>query len=217
MRSHMLPRLLFVGFLFAFAASGLLYSSGVAKIAPDPSNRTSEENVLVEACSGFDVTASYDAERTYDIVEYYTGHTAVERRQVSFTGSMGSAVTGKAYTFDGHYTRTATFDQGKTSFTDLLLRFEVGTPGMFTVSFAQVGFDLVDDPSTVVRTIVPSVLQTDLCSLFGGPAIGVEPNNSDTNESSPDVVATQAGGNRVTPRDLLDPCDTVPLAQRCYR
>jgi hypothetical protein len=169
--------------LFAFAASGLLHSSGVAKTASDSSNTTSEENVLVQACNGFDVTTSYEAERTFSIVEYHTGHTVIERRQVKFAGSMGSALTGKAYAFDGHYTRTANFDQGKTSFTDLVLRFEVGTPGMFTVSIGQVGFDLVDDPPTVVRTIVPSVLRMDLCSLLAGPAPKMSgPENIDTNE-----------------------------------
>jgi hypothetical protein len=165
---HLVPRLLLVGCLFALMAAGAIQGSAAAKTTADPSNTISDENVMVQACNGFDITTSYTVIRTYHVVEYHTGHTVIERRHVSFAGSLGNAATGKVYAYDGQYTRLANFDQGESSFSDFQLWFEVGTPGMFSVSYPKVNFDLQDDPLSVVQAIVPNVLHMDLCYLFGG-------------------------------------------------
>ncbi|MFL5758574.1 MAG: hypothetical protein ACJ789_02480 [Thermomicrobiales bacterium] len=229
MRSHPIPRLLLVGFMFALIAAGSIHHKDAAASSADSSNTISEENVLVQACKGFAITTSYTADRAYHIVEYHTGHTVVERREVSFAGAIGNAKTGKSYAYDGHYTRLANFDQGKTTFSDLLLRFEVGTPGQFSVSFAgtspdrlsvswasgepgqftvpfeQAGIELVDNPLAVVQAIVPNVLHVDLCSMFGASATikGAAPQNIDTNEPLQNLDPSQSAAPCDQPR--MDP------------
>jgi hypothetical protein len=168
MHSHKLPRLLLVGFMFALIAAGTVQYRAAAKDTAGPSYTISYEDVLVQACGGFDITTSYTVDRDIHVLDYYYGHTVNERRQVSFSGAIGNSATGKSFAYDGHYTRTANFDQGTKTFTDLLLRFEVGTPGEFSLSLARADFDLVDNPPAVVQAIVPSVLQMDLCYLLGG-------------------------------------------------
>jgi hypothetical protein len=168
MNTRTIPRLLLIGFLFAFVTANASHFSAAAKGPVEPPNTISYENQLVQACGGFDITTSYTVNRAYDVVEYQTGHTVIEQRQVSFSGAIGNAANGKSYAYDGHYTRTANFDQGTKTFTDLLLRFEVGTPGEFSLRLARADFDLVDNPPAVVQAIVPSVLQMDLCYLLGG-------------------------------------------------
>jgi hypothetical protein len=187
MNTRNIPRLLLVGFMFALIAAGTVQNRAAARDTVDtvePTNTFSYENVLVQTCGGFDITTSFTVNRAYDVVDYYYGHAVIERRQVSFTGAIGNAATGKSYAYDGHYTRTADFFQGTKTFTDFLLRFEVGTPGEFSLSLARADFDLVDNPPEVVQAIVPSVLNMDLCYLLGGSTAGAYqgPTNISTNE-----------------------------------
>jgi hypothetical protein len=162
MHPHTIPRFLLTGLLFAFVAANAVYFSAAAKSTHEWSNTQSRENVFVDACGSSIITTSFTTTRTHrDVTDY--------REHVRFAGSVGNDITGNSYAYDGHYDRAAVDDQGGFAVTDLVLRFEVGTPGMFTVSFKQVGFRLADSPPGVIQTIVPRVLQMDLCSVLGGP------------------------------------------------
>jgi hypothetical protein len=164
MNSRTIPRLLLTGLLFAFVAANAIHFSAAAKGSGEWSDTQSRENVFVEACGSSIITTSFTTTRTHrDVTDY--------REHVRFAGSVGNDITGHSYAYDGHYDRAAIDDQGGFAVTDLLLRFEVGTPGMFTVSFKQVGFRLADSPPGVIQTIVPRVLQMDLCSALGGPTM----------------------------------------------
>jgi hypothetical protein len=231
MHSHAIPRLLLVGFMFALAAAGTLRFSADASERTTWSDTTSEEDVLVQPCYGFNITTSYTADRTYQVVENYYNNQIFERQHVSFTGALGNASTGKSYAYDGEYTRTADIHDGTTAISNLLLRFEVGTPGQFTVELTKVEFDLADNPPAVVKAIVPHVLQRDLCSVFGSPAATyVGPTNISTNEplqkltpSQPSDIHTKnsakdqaaAADDDMTNWAELDPCDSSPPGKPC--
>jgi hypothetical protein len=185
MHSHTIPRLLLTGFLFAFIAASVIPLSTAAKSDTEWSFTESRENVFVESCGNSRITTSFTITRTHRTVFDY-------RENVRFAGAIGNDTTGTSYAYDGYYTRAAVDDESSFAITDLQLRFEVGTPGMFTVSFAQVGFRLADSPLSVIKTIVPSVVQTDLCSLLGGPVVSTTSNNIDTNEPLQNLAPSYA-------------------------
>lgn len=185
MKSLVLPRLLLVGSLFAFAA---VLSSYLQAAAGPVNIRTwsvtqSQENVQVESCAGSAITTSYSLTREIRRFNAPDDSSVFERQQVDFAGAIGNAVTGKSYAYDGQFTRYIDSSKpAEATIANLKLRFEVGTPGMFEYTLDKVEFDLSDNPAAIVQAIVPHVLRTDLCSLLGGPAISMTPNNIDTNE-----------------------------------
>jgi hypothetical protein len=173
MHTRSILRRLFVSLILVLIATGPMTASAVAADGTlDWSDHVSREDVPVQACGGFAITTNYLTNRTYHVVTDHTGATVFERQQVSFSGAIGNATTGRSYAYDGHYARMADYDQGTAAISDLLLRFEVGTPDMVTVSFARVDFTLVDSPPAVIQTIVPNASRTELCSLLGASEVG---------------------------------------------
>jgi hypothetical protein len=168
MHTRFIPRLFVLSLLFAFVFGGAIHDRAAAADHTRWTNTVDVEDALVQACAGFKVTGSYTLDTAYlDVVDYY-GYAVSQRRDVTFTGALGNAATGKSYAYDGHFTRIRSLYQSKVTITNLSLRFEVDTPGEFTVSLKRVDFDLGDDPHAVVKAIVPNVLQMDLCQLFSG-------------------------------------------------
>jgi hypothetical protein len=167
MHMQALRRLVIAGFILSLIATGILSAPAAAQHTTDWSETSSGENVLVQSCSGFSVISSYTADREDHVVKDYTGQSVYERRDVTFSGTLANTSTDKAYLYDGHFTRTANWDQGGVLISNLLVRFEVGTPGEFSFSLGNADFDMVDSPPAVVQSIVPHVLHMDLCYLFG--------------------------------------------------
>jgi hypothetical protein len=183
MHTRSIFRLLFVSLTLVLIASGLLTApASRAAGAREWSDSWSREDVPVQACGDFTITSSYTTVRAYHVVADHTGATVFERQQVSFTGSLGNATTGKSFAYDGHYSRMADYDQGSASVSDLLVRFEVDTPDMVTVSLARVKFDLVDSPPAVIQAIVPTALHVDLCTLLGNSSTGKGAGTSDLDQ-----------------------------------
>jgi hypothetical protein len=208
MHSHAIPRILLIGLTLALVAIGTSFAPAAANLANTREWSTTQnyENIFMQGCGDSDVSSNYTTSRHYRQNVDNAGKPIFEFQHVSFTGTVGNVTTERSYAFDGHYVRIADFDQGIATVSDLLLRFEVGTPGMFTISFAQVGFDLVDNPPSVIQAIVPAVVQMDLCHLFGGP----------TWRAEPWPWARQiAVADEMTPWTELDPCDTAPPGQSC--
>jgi hypothetical protein len=170
MHSHTIPRLLLVGFMFALIATGIVrYNAGAEQVAlRDWTTTQSQENEFVQSCGAASIKTSYTTIRHYRRFDSPGGDEIVNHQDVKFSGAIGNVVTGKSYAYDGSYTRIADLEQGTNAVSNLLFRFEVGTPGMFSVSFKHVGFELADTPTAVIQTIVPHVLQRDLCSVLGG-------------------------------------------------
>ncbi len=171
MHSYALPRLLLMSFLFAFIAAGAAhYRAGAEQIVvQDWTVTQSQENVPVQACGASVITTSFTTTRDYRRFNDPNGKMLFERQQVEFTGAIGNAVTGKSYAYDGHFTKNTDYDQRSTEIANLKLRFEVGTPGMFTYTLDQVEFNVADDPAAIVKAIVPQALHMDFCYLLGGP------------------------------------------------
>jgi hypothetical protein len=164
-----IPRLLAISLMLAFVATGLnRYSAGAAERI-EWTDTVSIENALVQSCYGFNITGSYTANRAFQLVEDYTGRLAYERQDVTFAGALGNTTSGKSYAYDGAFTRVGNPVQNKVMVSNLSLRFEVGTPGEFTVSLDRVDFDLSDNPHMIVKTLLLDVLQMDLCQLFASP------------------------------------------------
>jgi hypothetical protein len=234
MQSHTIPRLLLVGFMFALIAAGAIQFKAAAAqvVAQDWTTSESRENVPVQKCGDSDITASYTTTREY--VRY--GSPALEPvyeiQHVNFTGSIGNATSGKSYEYAGHYSRTVDFTQSSVWISDLLLQFEIGTPGEFTYSLANVDFDLVDNPAAVVQAIVPNVLHMDLCYLLGGSIAStyLGPTDISTNEPLQNFAPVQPANvhtensaleqsaestDHMTNWSELDPCDTSPPGKAC--
>jgi hypothetical protein len=136
----------------------------------------------VESCAGSAITTSYSLTRETRRFSAPNDSYVFERQQVGFAGAIGNAATGKAYAYDGQFTRYLDNSKPVAMIVNLKLRFEVGTPGMFEYKLDKVDFSVSDNPAAIVQAIVPYVLHTDLCSLLGATGIGMTPNNIDTNE-----------------------------------
>jgi hypothetical protein len=223
--------------MFTLIALGAMSSTVAAKGTSGRSETASFENVAVQSCDGFAITSSYTVTRAYRIVEDYAHHVVVEHRQVSFSGALANSTNGKSYVYDGHFTLNANYDEGFFQISDLLLRFEVGTLGEFSLSLARTDFDLIDNPPAVVQAIVPDVLHKDLCDLFGGPMIGAKPSNISSYQILPRLATNQSILASVPPEyrervhlqakdqpaatddspnwSELDPCDTTPPGKPC--
>ncbi|MFL5758917.1 MAG: hypothetical protein ACJ789_04215 [Thermomicrobiales bacterium] len=202
MHTRSLFRLLFVSLTLVLIATGVLTGPAArAAGTREWSDESSHEDVSVQACGGFAITSSYTTIRTYHVVVDPAGATVFERQQVGFRGAIGNATTGKSFAYDGHYTRVADFDRGSASVSDLLLRFKVGTPEMVRVSLGRVNFDMMNSPPSVIQTIVPRVLQVDLCRLLGNSSVGESAETSAPDQPSPAAVP--------------DPCDLGPRDQPC--
>jgi hypothetical protein len=177
MLTHAISRLLLAGLIFALITGVMIRPAG-AQNATTWTSQESKEGIFVQACDRFDLTTNYAVARTFHLTKNYADGRTYERstvtfagtidnRDASFLGMFGSAQPGKSYTYDGHFTRTVDSNQRSDVISDLVLRFEVGTPGMFTVSIPEVGFKIGDSPTSVIQAIVPYTLQMDLCGLFG--------------------------------------------------
>jgi hypothetical protein len=192
----------------------------------------SVEDGLVQACAGFNVTGSYTADRAFEVVENFNGSPFYERQDVTFAGALGNATSGKSYAYDGAFTRIGNPELDKVKVSNLSLRFEVDTPGEFTVSLNRVDFDLSDNPQLIVKTILLNVLQMDVCQLFGGSTIGNGPIVPSSHPSADTIAETSAlpqwandytehpalpapATDDMTPWTELDPCDTSPSGQPC--
>jgi hypothetical protein len=228
MRTLALSRLLAAGFTFALIATGVLSVPAAAADYTRWTDTVEVEDALVQACYGFNVTGSYTADRSFHVVENFDGSRFYERQDVTFAGVLGNAVIGKAYAYDGQFTRISKPNLGKVSVSNLSLRFEVDTPGEFSISLKRVEFDLGDDPHAIIKAIVP-----DLCHLFGGSTIGygptVPPSHSSADMSEGRLALPQwtddaierpasAGSDvtdALTPWTKLDPCDTSPPGKPC--
>ncbi|MFL5758572.1 MAG: hypothetical protein ACJ789_02470 [Thermomicrobiales bacterium] len=247
MHSRSIPRLLLVSLMFAFIAAGALHvKTAASQVAVQEWTTTqSQEDVPVQSCGGSDITTNYTITRDYVRYNIPNVDPVFERQQVSFTGSIGNATSGKSYEYDGRFSQAIDFKRGAVSITDLILRFEVGTPDQFSVSLDKVGFDLADNPPAVVQAFVPFALHTDLCDLLGGPAEDVVPapglgmtihteNSalpqpvilpanypleddmiSDPSQALQSAEVEPAAADTMTNWSELDPCDTSPPGQPC--
>jgi hypothetical protein len=233
MHTRFIPRLLVLSLMLTLVFANAIHFKAAASDRTQWTDSVNVEDALVQACSDFDVTGSYTADRTNQVVENYDGSTFYERRDVTFTGALGNATSGKSYAYNGQYTRISSPNLGKVAVSNLALRFEVDTPGEFSVSLKRVEFDLSDDPHAVVKAIVPNVLQMDLCQLFGGSTIGAGPivpsshpsadmsdgylalpQWTDDDTEHPALVGSDANDG-MTLWTELDPCDTTPSGKPC--
>jgi hypothetical protein len=177
MLTRTISRLLLAGLTMALITGVMIRPAG-AQNAITWTSQESKEGIFVQSCDSFDLSTNYAVKRTFHIVKSYADGRVFERstvtfagtidsRDASFLGMFGSAKASKSYRYDGHLTRTVDYNHRSDVISDLVLRFEVGTPGMFTVSIPQVGFKLGASPTSVIQAIVPYTLQMDLCGLFG--------------------------------------------------
>jgi hypothetical protein len=170
MHSHTYPRLLLVGFLFAFMAAGAFHFTAGAAGVREWTDTKSQEDTLAAVCPGLDLTTSYLVTRSNRVVEDYPGHAALDSQHVTFEGAIGNGLDDSSYGYDGFYMRTHDLYTGKVWISDLLLHFGTGTPKAVTISLAHADFDLPDNPAETIQLLVTNVLRTDLCSLVGGTA-----------------------------------------------
>jgi hypothetical protein len=139
------------------------------------SETESQEDVLVQACDGYDLTTSYNMNRNHHLFTDYTDGLKLEQETVNFTGAIGNSLTGKSYAYDGKFTRWSDYLKNEVTVNDLELRFEVGTPGEFTVAVDRIERDVVADPAEVIKQFVPYALRLDLCYLLGAPVTDPAP------------------------------------------
>jgi hypothetical protein len=173
MNTHIAPRLLIPVLTFILVVAGVL--AGPAYRASAIENRAwteteSQEGVPVQSCNGYDLTTSYTVNRNYHAFTDYHDGLDLEEVSVSFAGAIGNADTGKSYAYDGGFTRWSDYDSNDVTITDLQLRFEVGTPGEFSIASDRLQNDVDADPVAIIKTFVPHVLQMELCYLMGAPA-----------------------------------------------
>jgi hypothetical protein len=203
MHTHVIPRLLLVGFMFALIAAGSIHIKASAADTVDWSDTTSGENQFVHACTGFDITTSYTTNLKYHIVENYTGDKFFERLNVSFTGALANSKNGQSLPYDGRFTRT-TDHLGRTTISDLQLRIQLPSPGDWAVSLDRVNTNLDPNPVDVIQTVASRQLQSGLCVMLGrwvnSPDLGrppYGPPSSGTTEWIPQNPAS----------DPVAPCD----------
>jgi hypothetical protein len=174
-RIRSIPRLFVIALSFTVVLTSLIASPAAAGRI-EWSETESQEDAFVQACDKFDITSSYTVTTAHLLVTDSSGDEVHEQMQVDFAGAIGIAVTGKSYAYDGRFTRRSDYNRGNVTVTDLLLRFEVGTPGQFSVAIARIERNLMADPPAIVKMLVPNTLRmSDLCYLFGGSEGRVAP------------------------------------------
>jgi hypothetical protein len=232
MHSHSILRFLLAGLTVALIATATIrYTNAAERITW--ADTSSQESQVVQSCSGFDIMSSYTANRVHNLVEEYRHGIVIERQQVEFAGALGNSATGLSYSYDGHYTYVTDNDKGTNTVSNLKMRFEVGTPGMFSYESKELGFDVANDPGAIVKAIVPAMLHMDACYLLQGPVTTVagiptsEFWSTGITESAAPAEAvsihtensalpqTDATGDQLTPWTELDPCDTTPPGKPC--
>ena len=176
MRSHLLPRLLVVGFVFALALTSAVYDRAEAAGSHSWSDTASGENEYVDSCKGFAITTSYASNLNYDVVENYSGDPVVENLNVTFAGALANSVTGTSLPYSGKFVRTSDYHIGRVTVSDLELRIGLPTPGDFTVKIAHQEMDLGSNPKDVLHTFAQQQLDSGICVLLGRNINGTEVN-----------------------------------------
>jgi hypothetical protein len=178
MKTHFFPRLLVASLLLAVALAGANHYSAGAKSGQtdiwgegllhlvDWTETATQEDTLVQTCDGFDITGSYTANIAHHLTTDNSGNEVLERMNIDFAGSLGNSLTGESYAYDGSFIRWSDYIRNEVTINDLELRFEVGTPGMFTVAVDRIEMDMAADPAEVVRKFVPNALQMELCYVL---------------------------------------------------
>jgi hypothetical protein len=219
MSTHVIPRLLLVGCLFAFIVTGAAHSKAAAKAGTtDWSDTVSGENEFVQACKGFDIITSYTSNRSFHVVENYSGDWVVERLNVSFVGSLANAKNGYSLPYDGKFTRTTYSHIGRVTISDLELRIGLATPDDFTVKIKRLEMDLASNPVDVIQAFVQSELESGICVLLGRAFAGTVPAKGLTdflNAAHKAQDQPAEATSNMTPWTILDPCDTAPPGQSC--
>jgi hypothetical protein len=169
MPTRFIPRLLTLSLLLTLVFASAIHFRASAADRIDWTETNYQEDVLVQDCGGYDITSSYTTNIAHHLIADNTGDEVSEQLNVDFTGSLGNAQTEKSYQYDGHFTRWSNYIQGKVTITDFELRFEVDTPGQFSVAIDRVEMDLTADPTEVIRKFVPNALQMELCYLLASP------------------------------------------------
>lgn len=176
MRSHQLPRLLLVGFIFALAAASAPHFRVVAAGTSSWSETASGENEYVESCKGFAIITNYSSNLDYSVVKNYSGDPVVENVNVTFAGALANSVTGTSLPYSGKFTRTSDYHIGRVAVSDLELRIGLPTPGDFTVNVARQEMDLGSNPKDVLHSFAQQQLESGICVLLGRNINGAEAN-----------------------------------------
>src|SRR5215211_4112386 len=138
MHTRFIPRLLALGLMLGLVFSNAILFRASAAERIDWTESSSQENVLVQGCGLYDITSSYTVDIAHHLIADNEGDEVSEQLNVDFVGSLGNAASGKSYQYDGHFTRWSNYIQSQATITDLELRFEVGTPGQFTVAIDRI-------------------------------------------------------------------------------
>ena len=174
MNTYIAPRLLIPLLALALMVAGALSAPASARAQVEELSRSeteSQEDVLVQTCNGFDLTTSYTVNRDYHRFIDVSDKLNVEWVGVDFAGAIGNSETGKSYAYDGKLMHWSDYDNNETAVTNLVLRFEVGTPGQFSIAIDRIEFDIEPDPAEVIKTFVPNALQMELCYLLADTSI----------------------------------------------
>ena len=192
MHAHAMFRIFLVAFAFALLSSGVGLAPATAKEKAAWTNTTKHENVLVQSCSDFDITGSYTTVRSYQVFKGYANAGGLERRDVTFTGTIVNAASGKGFGFDGGFTREAGY--GSVVISDLNLNFDLPHQGVVSVAIDREARDVIDDPVAILLEFAPFAYRNGLCDLLGS-----------SSSASPQVPTQQ----------LLDPCLNMPRGKPC--
>jgi hypothetical protein len=168
MHTRFIPRLLALGLMLTLVLGGGISYRAAAAERINWTETKSEENVLVQSCGLYNITSSYTVDIARHLITDNEGDEVSEQTSVDFVGSLGNAASGKSYQYDGHFTRWSNYIRSQVTITDFELRFEVGTPGEFSIAMDRVEMDLLADPAEVIKTFVPNALQMELCYLLPG-------------------------------------------------
>jgi hypothetical protein len=198
MRTNLFPRLVVFVLTLALADVGLIKASSASADTSNWSDTVNGEDVLVQACNGFDITGSYMMNREFKFVQYSTGNHVLERTRVSYEGALANSMTGQSLPYDGAFTRIADDHRGIVIVTDFRLRIGLPTPGDFTLTFARMELNLTTDPISVLHTVAQRELESGICARLGrmstaGQPVTVDTENSDLQLSKPCDVRPRPG------------------------
>jgi hypothetical protein len=208
MHTRFIPRLLALGLMLTLVFASAIHFRALGAERINWTETNSQENVLVQGCGLYNITTSYTVDIAHHLIADNEGDEVSEQMNVDFVGSVGNPATGKSYQYDGHFTRWSNYFQSRATITDLELRFEVGTPGQFTVAIDRIKMDLEPDPAEVIKTLVPNALQMELCYLLPGSydwnvAPAIPPSATDTETALSLAVSDLE-------RTYSEPPETIP-------
>jgi hypothetical protein len=132
------------------------------------SDTSNGEEVPLQSCKGFELTAEYTITREHRVVVNDFGRQIQERQNVHFWGSISSSITIQVLQYEGEFVRTIDVDKNEKMDSNFVLRLGSPSTEEISIAHARPNLESIDNPLNILLEFAPNSAGAGLCGLFGG-------------------------------------------------